>query len=213
MKHFISVFLLFIWMFSVVSGQENPYKEFGIDNSTEDLPQGLAVGTDAPNFKLYDVNGDSHELYSSLDKPIILIFYRGNWCGHCNRYLSRIQDSLKYINKAGAMLWAITPQTLENAEIMQNKQETNFPILSDVTEEVMISYDVIFNVTKSYQHKISIGKFTSISGHNGQEEAHLPVPATFIIDKNHKIIFRHFDYNYSKRASVEEILAALSKIQ
>jgi peroxiredoxin len=96
---------------------------------------------------------------------------------------------------------------------MQNKQQSTFPILSDLNEEVMKSYDVLFSVTKGYQHKVSLGKFTSISNHNGQDEAHLPVPATFIIDRNQKIVFRHFDYDYSERASVEEILEALKNVK
>lgn len=211
MKHRILLFL-FLGVIGVIFAQDKPYKEFGIENATNDLPMGLNVGEDAPSFKLMDVNGNYHELSNASDKALVLIFYRGNWCGHCNRYLSRIQDSLKFIQESGALIWAITPQTVDNAEVMQNKRASTFPILSDIDEEVMKSYDVIFTVTKAYQNKVSIGKLTSISNHNDQEEAHLPVPATFIIDKNQKIVYRHFDYDYSKRASVEEILKALEKL-
>ena len=37
----------------------------------------------------------------------------------------------------------------------------------------------------------------------------LPVPATFIIDTNSKVIWRHFDRDYKKRASTKEILNQL----
>ena len=45
---------------------------------------------------------------------------------------------------------------------------------------------------------------------NNQEEAKLPVPATYIIGKDGLIKWRHFNYNYSQRASVKEILDNLN---
>ena len=39
---------------------------------------------------------------------------------------------------------------------------------------------------------------TDITKNNNQEKATLPVPATYIIGKDGTIIWRHFDYNYSK---------------
>ena len=39
---------------------------------------------------------------------------------------------------------------------------------------------------------------------NGNNEDILPVPATFVIDKNGTFSYIHFDTDYSKRASVKE---------
>jgi hypothetical protein len=43
----------------------------------------------------------------------------------------------------------------------------------------------------------------------GQSEAKLLVPATYVINPKGEIVFRHFDYDYKNRASVNAMLAAL----
>ncbi|MEJ7664448.1 MAG: redoxin domain-containing protein [Hymenobacter sp.] len=55
----------------------------------------LAVGTEAPTFKGQDVAGRPVELKQLLKKgPVVLYFYRGQWCPYCNKQLSQLQDSL-----------------------------------------------------------------------------------------------------------------------
>ena len=44
---------------------------------------------------------------------------------------------------------------------------------------------------------------------NGSNAANLPVPATYIIGKNGKIKYAFFDVNYTKRASVKDIIEHL----
>ncbi|MDB5134255.1 MAG: resA 2, partial [Mucilaginibacter sp.] len=45
---------------------------------------------------------------------------------------------------------------------------------------------------------------------NGNKDHVLPVPATYVIDHSGKIIYVHFDKDYTKRASVSSILTALN---
>ena len=51
--------------------------------------------------------------------------------------------------------------------------------------------------------KVSIAKNSAFG------EAKLPVPATYVIDTDGTIIFSHFNPDYGKRASIDDILAAL----
>ena len=44
---------------------------------------------------------------------------------------------------------------------------------------------------------------------NGENGANLPVPATYIVGKNGKIKYAFFNTDYSKRASVKDILEQL----
>lgn len=75
----------------------------------------------------------------------------------------------------------------------------------------MEAFDVKFDVTKEYQEMIQDKLGVSVSETNANKESVLPVPATFIIDKNGKIVYKQFDPNYKNRASVQDILAHLPK--
>jgi len=46
---------------------------------------------------------------------------------------------------------------------------------------------------------------------HSDESQRLPIPATYIIGENGKIIWRQFDHDYKKRSSVKEILKALAQ--
>ena len=178
----------------------------GVD-TTKYIPTGLKVGDKAPEINLYSLDGElvsSRELLK--EKQLVIIFYRGEWCPVCERYLSNLNDSLSYIIEKNAEVLVIGPETFENAKKIEKSTHANFTLLPDTTFQILEAFDVMFNVTQKYQGKIRTFLLTDIAKSNNQEEAKLPVPATYIIGGDGKIKWRHFDYNYSKRASAREII-------
>jgi peroxiredoxin len=183
--------------------------KYGIDTNSL-IPQGLAKGDQAPNFKARTQRGDSINLTAILNKqPVVLMFYRGQWCPVCNKYLERINDSVDLIRKAGAKILAITPETAPNAAKMRQKTNTSLTIIPDTSQSIMDDYQVGFDVSGAYARKIENGFDVSIASNNGDQKARLPIPATYIINKKGKITWRFFNPNYKKRASVRSILKAL----
>lgn len=172
-------------------------------------PKGLAVLSIAPGFTATDQNGKVQELKSLLMKgPVVLIFYRGQWCPYCNKQLKQLEDSLLQISAKGATLIAVTPEKPENITKTITKTKATYPVLYDAGLKIMESYDVAFDVdaeTIEKYKKYGID-FEKANGSNG---AVLPVPAVYIISKEGKITYKHFDADYSKRASVAEILSKL----
>lgn len=190
--------------------QTDPTK-YGMDVNF-DLPQGLQVGDKAPGFSAESTSGETIVLAEKISKGnVVLIFYRGEWCPVCNRYLSNFQDSLQFIEATGAQVFAITPEIAEYAKKMKGKTGATFSVIPDPSEEILKAYDVLFNVTDAYYQRIESKLDADIAANNGNESAKLPVPATYIIDKNGKIVFRQFDYNYRNRATVSDILNNLPK--
>lgn len=187
--------------------------EFGIDTAAG-LPHGLSIGTKAPGFAASDQNGKQFDLYSELkESPMVVMFYRGKWCPHCTRHMSNLNDSILHIFNTGAKIVAITPELKPNAQDFSQMTNTEFPILSDPGNNIMKAFDVSFTVTSDYQNKIESNMGTSIAGNNGQSEARLPVPATYIIDNSGTIRYVHFDYNYRKRPTVKEIVDAVKNMR
>jgi peroxiredoxin len=139
---------------------------------------------------------------------VVLIFYRGNWCPYCNRQLSQLQDSLQFIIDKGAQVIAVTPEQPEGILKTIEKTKASFPIIFDEDRKIMKAYDVSFAVDEK---SISRYKMAGIDleENNGKNGANLPVPAVYIINKESTIIYRFFEPNYKKRASVKEIIKNL----
>ena len=173
-------------------------------------PKGLNVNDKAPEFSAVDQNGKSFELKKELKKgAVVLVFYRGQWCPYCNRQLKELEDSLSLMTGKGASLVAVTPEKSENISKTIEKTKASYPILYDDGLKIMKSYDVAFAVDeKTIEKYKGYGiDFTKANGDiNG---ANLPVPAVYIINKEGKVVYRYFDKNYTKRASVAEILQYL----
>lgn len=193
-------------------GKKEAFKnlvKYGIDTNSL-IPQGLAKGDQAPSFKARTQRGDSIQLTQLLEnQPVVLMFYRGQWCPVCNKYLKRLNDSVHLIRKAGAKIIAVTPETAPNATKMRQKTNTSLTIIPDTSHSIMDAYQVGFEVSGSYARKIENGLNVSIASNNGDKKARLPIPATYVINTNGKIIWRFFNPNYKKRASVKAILKVL----
>lgn len=203
-----SVFFLFL--FSVSFGQEINYASLGIETNNSHIPQGLKEGIRAPDFTGYDQTGKQVTLKSLLQKgPVVLFFYRGNWCPTCNTQLTAMQDSVDMITGQGFSLVAITPESIENVEQTVKLHNISFTVIYDCQEKMMQDYDVMFNVTKDFQDLISKSLKINIAEHNGRDVAHLPVTATYIINRDGIITAIHFNPDFHKRASVSWILKKL----
>lgn len=183
-------------------------ERFGMEK--KDFPKGINVGDKAPNVTLIQVDGNEFSLTEAAKKnPVVVFFYRGNWCPACNKQLSHLADSIDMITETGAIVVAISPESPAEMQKSAERTKSKINLLSDVNGEAMKSFDVDFYVNTAYQDKLAKGKDMDLAQHNVQDVAVLPVPATYIIGTDGKIIYRHFDINYTNRSSVMAVLNAL----
>ncbi|MEO7266058.1 MAG: peroxiredoxin-like family protein [Ferruginibacter sp.] len=169
-------------------------------------PTGLQVGDKAPLFSVKDYTGKEIKLKKELKKgPVILVFYRGEWCPYCNKELSFLNDSLEYIKAKGASVIAISPET--NSSILKTigKTKASFPVISDIGLAIMKNYKVNFKVEDEIVKKYK-GFGVDFNMTNGENGANLPVPATYIIGKNGLVKYVYFNPDYRKRSSVKDLL-------
>lgn len=175
----------------------------------QEAPYQLKKGENAPNFSGIDQNGESFDLYETLkEKPVVLMFYRGFWCPHCNKQLSQMEDSLSFITEKGGMVVAVTPEKPESISKTVEKTGASFKIIHDKDLEIMKLYQVAFRLEESLLKKYKKWGI-DVEDSNGSNGPNLPVPATYIIGKDKKILYAFFDPNYKKRATVGKILQNL----
>jgi len=170
--------------------------------------KGLSVGDTAPDFTLPNAFGKNVSLSEVLKSGIVIIkFYRGEWCPICNLDLREVQQHLPQIKAFDASVFAISPQSPDDALTASEKNELGFEVLSDAKQEVIKAYNLQFDPGADYHSRRDLTQL------NGDGSKTLPIPATFIINTNQIIEAAHVDANYTERMGPLEILYVLKKIK
>ena len=182
--------------------------KLGVKEQT--LGKGLQVGDLAPEIAGTDQNGQQVSLKEMLASgPVAVVFYRGYWCPICNRELQGLQKNMDKITAAGGQLLVVTPELLAGAQKVSEKIDATFSIIPNA-QQTINDYKVGFEVTEEYQEKIRKHLNEDIAKNNGADKASLPVPATFVIGTDGKVIYRQFDVNYKNRATAQDIADAMT---
>ncbi|PJB11864.1 MAG: alkyl hydroperoxide reductase [Flavobacteriales bacterium CG_4_9_14_3_um_filter_40_17] len=171
---------------------------------------GLKVGEYVKNFIAVDLHGKPFELKEALQKgSLVLIFYRGHWCPVCNKHLKKLEAGLDKIYAKGAQVIAISPEKSEFLKLTADKTKVSFRLLFDEDYRISKLFDVYFKPGTIHRLMYNNLLGAKLKEAHSDDSEQLPIPATFIIDSNAKIVWRHFDPDYTKRSSVEDILAHL----
>ena len=180
--------------------------------SSGDAP-GLAIGEKAPDFSLPDAMGRAVSLHERLSAgPVVLVFYRGEWCPYCNTYLRALQAALPDIASRGASLIAVSPQSPDHSLSMTEKAELTFDVLSDVDQAVIRRYKLQFTLPADLQG-LHVNVFqVDLRDHNADGSWHLPVPGTFVVDRGGVVRAAHVSADYRTRMEPSDILVALDEL-
>ncbi|MGD0809053.1 MAG: peroxiredoxin-like family protein [Acidimicrobiales bacterium] len=178
--------------------------------SASGVAGGLGVGDRAPGFTLPDALGRPVSLSELLARgPVVVTFYRGEWCPYCNIQLRALQAVLPNFGELGASLVAISPQAADHSLSLTEKHELAFPVLSDLGQEVIRAYRVQFVLAGDLEDLQVNVWHNDPADHNADHSRSLPVPATFVIDRDGTVRYASVSADWRVRAEPTEILAAL----
>ena len=103
----------------------------------------LKVGSKAPQFVLYDDQGQETSLSDLLrDGPLILYFYPADFTPGCTKEACSIRDIHNDIQSVGLQVAGISPQDEASHQRFRDKYELPFVLLSDPDKTVIKMYDV-----------------------------------------------------------------------
>lgn len=169
----------------------------------------LRVGQKAPDFSLPDSHGKTVTLSSLLAKgPAVVTFYRGGWCPFCDLQLRSYQGVLSQIHDRGAELVAISPQTPDYVLSDAEKKALTFPVLSDKGNHAARAYGLVFALNDALKG-LQTGFGNPIPKFNGDESWELPMPGTFVLDREGIVRLAHVDPDWMVRLEPAAILEAL----
>lgn len=172
--------------------------------------KGLMVGESVRDFSATDINKNTFQLSEAIEKgPVVVVFYRGQWCPVCNRHMADLQDSLELIQMKGAQVVAVSPEKPEYGAQMAEQSGADFSLLYDENYEIAKIFNVLFRPDSGTLNKYNTLLGAKLKKAHSDESQRLPVPATFIIDQNSEVVWRQFDPDYKVRASVKDILQNL----
>ena len=170
----------------------------------------LQVGSLAPDLTLPDALNRPVRLSTLWAKgPLVLVFYRGGWCPYCNLELRAWQQQLPELQRLGAQLAAVSPQTPDNSLSTAEKNELAFAVLSDSSLQAATAFGVAFEMPPALIALYSQGG-NDLAVLNGNGRWVLPVPATYVIGRDGRICFAHVDADYRARAEPRDVLAAVA---
>ena len=102
----------------------------------------LDPGDRAPEFELPGTGGKTYRLADYRGRKLILAFYPGDATTVCTKQFCSYRDEGDRIDRLGAEVLGISPQSLESHEHWVKEQELNVPLLADVDLAVSKRYGV-----------------------------------------------------------------------
>jgi peroxiredoxin len=183
-----------------------------------DLIQPKAKGDKAPRFIVASVDGEAFDFNpQSLERPVVLLTFRGGWCPFCNMYLSDMRHVIPEIRKMGVDVLFLSgdrPELLFDSLSQETKEDIaglDYTLLSDADAQAAIALGIAF---KASERTINGRKQKNqdIEGSSMLKHGVLPVPAVFAIDRDGVIQFAYTNADYKARLPAEELLAVAREI-
>lgn len=171
------------------------------------------AGDLAPGFELLDEHGRRVRLVDRLEQgPVVLLFVRGAWCPFCTLTLRAYQKALPAIQAAGADLLAITPQPATTCSQMTERDLLAFPTLSDHDNGVAERYGVAYELAPALR-EVYLRLGHDLPRLNKTGNWRVPLPATFIIGQDQRIIRAHVEPVAHRRLEPSEVVQTLEELR
>jgi|TARA_R110002126_G_scaffold291807_1_gene459595 peroxiredoxin len=175
------------------------------------LERAKTVGDKAPDFTLSNAVGANFSLQNALaNGPVVLIWYRGEWCPYCNIYLNEVQKQADEFSQYNATIIAVSPAMPSQSWGTQDKQDLKIQVLSDKGSKVAEEYGVVYTlppkIAAYYQQAFDL---TNV---NEDERSVLPLSASYVIDQNSTITYAYLNADYRERAEISDLLRAVKNI-
>lgn len=183
--------------------------ELSLSGITERVPK---AGAQAPDFTLPNAVGIPKTLSHELQKgPVVVTFYRGIWCPYCSLQLKAYQKILPEIQKLGASLMAISPQSPDKSQATLLKNFLQYEVLSDLGNLVARQFGLVYQVPE-WMRDLYISFGSDLPAFNGDDSWELPLAGTFVIDADRRIVVAYADTDARNRLEPKAILEALGNL-
>ena len=134
----------------------------------------LEIGTKAPDFTLFDKDGNAVSLSGFLGKKVVLYFYPKDNTPGCTRQACAFAASYAAFKSLDAVVIGVSKDSVASHAKFAAKYDLPFILLADPELEVIKAYDVWQE--KKFYGKVSMGvvRTTYVIDENGMIEKAMP---------------------------------------
>ncbi|MEM6329447.1 MAG: thioredoxin-dependent thiol peroxidase [Planctomycetota bacterium] len=100
----------------------------------------IEEGKKAPAFTLTADDGAKVRLSEHAGSPVVLYFYPKDDTPGCTKEACAFRDQKKDLQKLGAAVFGVSPDTVESHAKFRDKYDLNFPLLADPDHKVAEKY-------------------------------------------------------------------------
>jgi peroxiredoxin len=167
------------------------------------------AGDPMPEFLLPDERGRLVGLGDlARDGPVAITFHRGHWCPWCRISLKALVEAQDRIARAGAKVAAIIPERGKFAAEFKAEAGSPFPVLSDMDNGYALSLNLAIWVGPDVERLLtSYGR--RLPEYQANDCWVLPIPATFVVGRDRRVVASFIDPDFRRRATVEQLIEAL----
>lgn len=167
------------------------------------------AGEEMPSFLLPDAAGRMTSLEElRADGPVVISFNRGHWCPFCKIELTSLAQAESELSGLSAKIVSIMPDRQSFIRPLAEQLDGKIKILSDIDNDYAISLGLAMWVGDKARALME-GIGWHLDQFQGNDAWFLPLPATFVVDRNGLIVARFVDPDFRERMEIEDILAAL----
>ena len=189
----------------------------GIAASPEEIDP-VKTGEMAPAFTVRTVDDEAFVFDpNGLERPAVLITFRGGWCPYCNLHLSELRHVVPELKSKGVDVLFLSgdrPELLYSSLKRETQDEIDglgYTILSDADMEAARALGIAFRVSSStLDYMEERGRDIEASSMDKFEA--LPVPAVYVIDSDGKVTFSFVEPDYKVRLPADDVLAAATAV-
>jgi peroxiredoxin len=168
----------------------------------------LPVGAVAPEFALKDATGRMVRSEDMLALgPLVVKFFRGRWCSYCVAELEAWRDLYGQIREREGLMVAISPQTERQSDFMAGRHGLPFPVLCDPGCALAEKFGLVYAVPE-YLRTYYLSIMVNLPFVNGEASWRLPIPATYVLDRERRVLFAEAHADFRVRPEPGDALAA-----
>jgi len=135
-------------------------------NREEKVP--MDINDKAPEFTLPDQNGENVSLKDLRGKYVVLYFYPRADTPGCTVEACEFRDSYKKVEKTGAVVLGVSPDTPKALKKFEEKYGLPFTLLGDADKKVCNAYGVIQEKNMYGKKVMGVARTTFIIGPDGK---------------------------------------------
>ena len=160
----------------------------------------LRVGETLPTFTLLDTGGNPVSIESLRGKPVLMVFYRGNWCPLCMAQVRELADQCHAFLQHGITVALVSPQPQSKSSALAKRMNVPFQFLTDPDGQAARKLGI------THQAGLPLG--LQIFGY----DTNTVFPTLIVIDQNGKIVFVDQTENYRVRPVLDDVLGRIVAI-